>query len=191
MTAERGDIEIEGVRHPGLIFPVSTEGVPGARLGQVVTSVVLVALGLLSIFFLVTAGPRSDAVAIIGRVIWILGAVFFFGLLVVLWITWRTPNWTAIVGEGIYSKSALGQVLVPWATITATGEHPFGGIRYLGVRTSSPARLSRLARLFRPMNRKMGGWDYSYALSLMKDADEFERVVERCVHEPAERSRIV
>jgi hypothetical protein len=191
MTAERGEVEVEGSRYPGMIFPISTAGVPGARLGQVVTSAVLVALGLLSIFFLVTTGSRSDAVAVIGRVIWILGAVFFFGLLVVLWISWLTPASVAILQEGIYSKDLSARMLIRWETITATGERTYGGVRYLGVRTSSPPRSSRLARMFRPMNRKFGGWDYSYALSLMKDSEEFKRLVERCVQDPAERSRVV
>jgi hypothetical protein len=190
MTAGRGEVEIEGVRHPGLIFRISTEGVPGARLGQIVTSVVLLVLGLVSIIFLVTAGPRTDVVAMVGRVVWILGAVFFFGLLVVLVISWRTSTSVALVADGIYSKTALGQMLIPWATITATGERTFGGVRYFGVRTSSPPRLSRVARLFRPLNRKVGGWDYSYPLSLMNDADEFKRVIERCLQDPSERSLI-
>jgi hypothetical protein len=191
MTAERSEIEIDGIGGPGLIFRMSTEGVPGARLGQVVTSVVLAALGVASIFFLVTAGPRTDTVAVVARVVWVLGAAFFFGLLATLWVSWRSSTWVALLAGGIYAKAAMGQMLVTWETITATGEHTFAGVRYLGVRTNSPARLSRFARVFRPMNRKVGGWDYSYALSLMKGADEFVRTVSRCVKDPAERSKIV
>jgi len=191
MMPERGEVEIEGVRHPGLIFRVSTEGVPGARLGQIVASAVLLLLGLVSVIFLLTAGPRTDVVALIGRVVWILGSVFFFGLFVVLLVSWRTSTSVALVADGIYSKTALGQMLIPWPTIIATGERTFGGVRYFGVRTSSPPRLSRVARLLRPMNRKVGGWDYSYPLSMMNAPDEFERVVERCLRDPSERSRIV
>ncbi len=82
-------------------------------------------------------------------------------------------------------------MLVPWDTITATGEYRFAGCRYLGVRTSGHPRVgARWTRVFRPMNRKVAGWDLTYALFVMRGAAEFERLVQLCLADPAERSRI-
>jgi hypothetical protein len=118
--------------------------------------------------------------------------VLFVGLAIWLIRGWRQPGHVALLREGIYSRSALGWLLVPWETISNTGTHKFGGLESLGVRTKVPPRIgSRLIKVTRRLNRTFTGWDFAYPLLVISGGADFRRIVERCVADPAERTKVV
>src|SRR5256885_1408500 len=181
----RGEVDLGGRRLPALLFPVDTSGIRGVRLSRALAMAVLIFFGSLFVWFLLTASPRSDAFAFVARTIWIVGALFFAAILVFLILSWRKAILIALVPEGIYSVDATGTTLVPWDTITATGDYVFAGCRYLGIRTSvHPRKGARWTRFIGPMNRKLAGWHLTYPLFVMRGAVEFERLVQLCVADP-------
>ena len=187
----RGEVDLEGKRLSALLFPIDTSRIRGLRLSRALIVALLIFFGSLPVWFLLTASPRSDAFAFVARTIWIVGVLFFAAILVLLVVSWRKAMLIALVPEGIYSEDASGKTLVPWDTITATGDYVFAGCRYLGIRTSAhPRKGARWTRFIRPMNRKLAGWHLTYPLFVMRGAVEFERLVQLCVADPAERSRL-
>ena len=118
---EHGKIEIEGVDRPALIFRVTLDGIRAKRLGQAVWLVPLLAFSLLYVFLLVRIGTRTDLVAQILRIFVLAMQVVFIGGAVWLVRSWRNPGVVALLREGIYSRSGLGPLLVPWETIGKVG----------------------------------------------------------------------
>ncbi len=188
---EHGKIEIEGVDRPALIFRVTLDGIRAKRLGQAVWLVPLLAFSLLYVFLLVRIGTRTDLVAQILRIFVLAMQVVFVGGAVWLVRSWRNPGVVALLREGIYSRSGLGPLLVPWETIGKVGMHKSLGVASPAIRTNAgPRHGTFLLKASRPLNRLLTGWDFTYPLVVIRGSAEFERLVHSCLADPAERSRI-
>ena len=186
-------MEIEGVPQAALIFPMTLKGLRRTRLGQAVWLVALLVLAVVYVILLIRIGTRTDTVAQILRVFGLSMEVGFVGLAVWLIRSWQRPDFVALLREGIYSRSGLGPLLVPWAAIASVGLRSYGGrVVGLGIRVRGRLRLGPpLITFWRPFNRRLAGWDFIYPLTVMRSSAEFQRIVERCMADPAERSRII
>ena len=191
-SLERGEIEIEGVRRSALIFRLTLDGMRAKRLGQAIWLVPLLVFAVVYVILLIRIGTRTDVVGHILRIFVLSMEVVFIGVAIWLVRGWRKPGYVALLREGIYSRSSLGWLLVPWETISNTGTHKFGGLESLGVRTRVPPRIgSRLVKVTRRLNRGFTGWDFAYPLLVISGGADFRRIVESCVADPAERTKVI
>jgi len=188
---ERGAVEIDGVARPALIFPLTLEGIRRKRLSQAIWFVPLLAFIVIYAVLLIRIGTRTDTTSHILRVFVIAMEGLFIAIAVWLIRSWRKPGFVALLREGVYSRSGIGPVLVPWETITKAGVHKLAGVLSLGLLTNTTPRHGPFwLRANRPIQRRLTGWDFSYPLVVIRGAAEFERLVRSCVADPAERSRI-
>jgi hypothetical protein len=189
---ERGTVEIDGVPRPALIFPLTLDGVRRKRLGQAIWLIPLLAFSVVYVVLLLRIGTRTDTTSHILRIFVLAMEGLFIAIAVWLIRTWRKPGFVALLREGVYSRSGIGPVLVPWETITLTGVHKLAGVLSLGLRTNTTPRHGPFwMRANRPLQRRLTGWDFSYPLAVIRGGVEFERVVQLCVAEPTARSGIV
>jgi hypothetical protein len=189
---ERGSVEIDGVPRPALIFPLTLDGLRGRRLGQAIWFVPLIAFIVIYLFLLIRIGTRTDTTSHILRIFVLAMEGLFIGIAVWLVRNWRKPGFVALLREGVYSRTGIGPVLVPWETITKTGVHKLAGIVSLGLCTNATPRHAPFwMGANRPLQRRLSGWDFSYPLPVIRGAGEFERAVQLCVADPTARSTIV
>ena len=94
---------------------------------------------------------------------------------------------TSNVGSALAAKPGVG--------FTARGEaFDADRMRELVEKSFRPEFVNRIDRpivVFRPFNRRLAGWDFVYPLSAARGGTAFQRIVERCVADPQERSRII
>jgi hypothetical protein len=189
---EHGTVEIDGVPRPALIFPLTLDGFRRKRLGQAIWLGPLLAFSLIYVVLLIRIGTRTDTVGHILRIFVLAMEGLFIAIAVWLIRTWRKPGFVALLREGVYSRSGIGRVLVPWETITKTGVHKLAGVVSLGLCTNSTPRHGPFwLGANRPLQRRLTGWEFSYPLAAIRGAGEFERVVHQCLADPTARSRIV
>ena len=189
---EQGSVEIDGVPRPALIFPMTLDGLRGKRLGQAIWFVPLIAFAVIYVVLLIRIGTRTDATSQILRVFVIAMEVLFIAIAVWLVRNWRKPGFVALLREGVYSRTGIGPVLVPWETITKAGMHKLAGVSSLGLCTNTTPRHAPFwMRANRPLQRRLSGWDFSYPLLVIRGGLEFERRVQLCVADPTARSTIV
>ena len=189
---ERGTVEIEGVARPALIFPLTLDGMKRKRLGQAIWLIPLIAFIVIYVVLLIRIGTRTDTTSQILR-IFVLGMEGLF-IAIAVWLirTWRRPGFVALLREGVYSRTGIGPVLVPWETITKAGVHKLAGVASLGLCTNAtPPHAPFWMGVNRSLQRRISGWDFSYPLPVIRAAAEFERVVQLCVADPTARSSIV
>lgn len=188
---EHGTVQIDGVPRPALIFPLTLDGMRRKRLGQAIWLVPILAFSIIYLVLLIRIGTRTDATGHILR-IFVLGMQgVFIALAVWLIRTWRRPGFVALLREGVYSRSGIGAVLVPWETITKAGVHKLAGVVSLGLCTNATPRHGPFwMGANRPLQRRLTGWEFSYPLVVIRGSAEFERLVHSCLADPAERSRI-
>jgi len=106
--------------------------------------------------------------------------------------TYRKPGFVALLREGVYSRTGIGPVFVPWDTITKAGIHKYAGVVSLALRTNTTPRHAPFwMAANRPLQRRLTGWDFSYPLMVIRGGAEFERVVQLCVGDPLERAKVV
>ena len=189
---EQGAVEIDGARHPALIFPLTLDGLRRKRLSQAVWFVPLVVFAVIYLILLIRIGTYTDATSNILRIFVLAMEGLFIAIGVWLVRAWRKPGFVALLRVGVYSRSAIGPVLVPWETITKAGIHKLAGVLSLGLCTNTTPRHAPFwMRANRPLQRRFTGWDFSYPLPVIRGGGEFERVVQLCVADPAARSGIV
>jgi hypothetical protein len=188
---EHGTVQIDGVPRPALIFPLTLDGMRRKRLGQAIWLAPILAFSVIYLVLLLRIGTRTDATGHILR-IFVLGMQgVFIALAVWLIRTWRRPGFVALLREGVYSRSGIGAVLVPWETITKAGVHKLAGVVSLGLCTNATPRHGPFwMGANRPLQRRLTGWEFSYPLVVIRGSAEFERLVHSCLADPAERSRI-
>ena len=188
---ENGTVQIDGVPRPALIFPLTLDGLRRKRLSQAIWFVPLLAFAVIYVVLLIRIGTRTDATSNILRIFVLAMEGLFIAIGVWLVLTWRKPGFVALLREGVYSRSGIGPVLVPWETITKAGMHKLAGVPSLGLCTNATPRHAPFwMRANRPLQRRLSGWDFSYPLVVIRGSAEFERLVHSCVANPAERSRI-
>ena len=189
---ERGAVEIDGARHAALIFPLTLDGLRRKRLSQAVWFVPLVVFAVIYLVLLVRIGTYTDATSNILRIFVLAMEGVFIAIGVWLIRTYRKPGFVALLREGVYSRTGIGPVFVPWETITKAGMHKLGGIVSFGLCTSTmPRHAPFWMRANRPLQRRLSGWDFSYPLPVIRGAAEFERVVTLCVADPTARTGVV
>ena len=188
---EHGTVQIDGVPRPALIFPLTLDGLRRKNLGLAIWFVHLIAFAVIYLILLIRIGTYTDATSNVLRIFVLAMEGVFIAIGVWLIRTWRKPGFVALLREGVYSRSGIGPVLVPWESITKAGMHKLAGVPSLGLRTNTTPRHAPFwMRANRPLQRRLSGWDFSYPLLVIRGAAEFERVVQLCVADPAERSRI-
>ena len=188
---EHGTVQIDGVPRPALIFPLTLDGLRRKRLGQAIWFVPLIAFAVIYVILLIRIGTRTDATSNVLRIFVLAMEGLFIAIAVWLIRGWRKPGFVALLREGVYSRSGIGPVLVPWETITKAGMHRFAGVVSLALRTNTTPRHAPFwMRANRPLQRRLTGWDFSYPLVVIRGSAEFERLVHSCLVDPAERSRI-
>ena len=188
---EHGTVQIDGVPRPALIFPLTLDGLRRKNLGLAIWFVPLIAFAVIYLILLIRIGTYTDATSNVLRIFVLAMEGVFIAIGVWLIRTWRKPGFVALLREGVYSRSGIGPVLVPWESITKAGMHKLAGVPSLGLRTNTTPRHAPFwMRANRPLQRRLSGWDFSYPLLVIRGAAEFERVVQLCVADPAERSRI-
>jgi len=188
---EHGTVQIDGVPRPALIFPLTLDGMRRKRLGQAIWLVPLLAFSLVYLVLLIRIGTRTDVIGHILRIFVLAMEGVFIAFAVWLIRRWRKPGIVALLREGVYSRTGIGPVLVPWETITKTGVHKLAGVASLGLNTNATPRHGPWwLGVNRPLQRRLTGWEFSYPLVVIRGAAEFERAVQLCVADPAERSRI-
>lgn len=164
----RGAVTLAGGRRPALIFPVTVIRDRRSLLTQIALAVLFLALAAWTFGFLLSTTSRSDTFAAVARPIMLGGGVFFLILFVLQLVGMRRPGTVAI------------------------RDHTFAGCLYLGVRTNAPALTTpRWLRMFRPMNRRIAGWDLTFAVFAMADPSEFKRIVSGCVDGPSTRMALL
>lgn len=189
---DRGAVEIDRVTRPALIFPLTLEGLRRKRLGQAIWLVPLVAFSVIYVILLIRIGTRTDATSNILRIFVLAMEGVFIAIGVWVIRTWRAPGFVALLREGVYSRSGIGPVLVPWETITKVAVHKLAGVVSLGLCTNTTPRHGPFwLGANRPLQRRLTGWEFSYPLAVIRGGAEFERVVQLCVADPTARSRIV
>ncbi len=189
---EHGAVEIDGARHAALIFPLTLDGLRRKRLSQAVWFVPLVVFAVIYLILLIRIGTYTDATSNILRIFVLAMEGLFISIGVWLVRAWRKPGFVALLRVGVYSRSAIGPVLVPWETITKTGMHKLAGVPSLGLCTNTTPRHAPFwMSLNRPLQRRLSGWDFSYPLPVIRGAAEFERVVTLCVADPTARTGII
>ena len=189
---EHGTVEIDGAPRPALIFRLTLDGLRRKRLGLAIWFVPLIAFGLIYAFLLIRIGTYTDLTSQILRIFVLAMEGLFIAIGVWLVRAWRRPGFVALLREGVYSRSGIGPVLVPWETITKAGTHKLAGVLSLGLCTNTTPRHAPFwMRANRPLQRRLSGWDFSYPLVVIRGAAEFERVVHLCVADPTARSGIV
>ena len=179
------------MRRPALLFPLTLDGMRRKRLGQAIWLAPLVIFAVIYVILLVRIGTRTDLIGNILRIFVLAGEALFIGLAVWLVRGWRKPGHIALLHEGIYSRSSLGWLLVPWETIDRSATRSIGGLESVGIRTTVSPRGSRLIKVTRPLNRLLTGWDFTYPLVVISGGSDFRRIVERCIADPLERTRVV
>ena len=185
-------MKIDGVERPALIFPLTLEGVRRRRLGQAFWLVPLIAFALIYVFLLFRIGTRTDTTSNVLRIFVLAMEGLFIAIAVWLVRSWRKPGFVALLREGVYSRTGIGPVFVPWETITKAGIHKLAGVQSLGLCTNrSPRHAPFWMKANLPLQRKLTGWDLSYPLVVIRGGVSFERAVQLCVADPAARSTIV
>jgi len=170
---------------PALIFPLTIGRTRRARLGQAAWTAVFGIVVIALIAALIDTFRRADAVAVVVRVVYLAAAIFFLLLFLGQLMGMRRLGNVALLAEGIYWRAAVGYLFVPWSSVAATGEHSFAGCLYLGIRVQRPAEVRPAwARFFRPLNRRLAGWDHTFPLSFMEGSGQFRHLVERRVADP-------
>lgn len=188
----RGAAVLDGVSKPALMFPLTIGRTRRARLGQAAWAALFALIVIALITAFIWSFRRVDTVAVVGRVIWASAAVFVSLLLLGQLLGMRRLGNVALLAEGIYWRGVVGSLFVPWGSIAATGPHSFAGCKYLGIRVQRPAEVRpRWARFFRPLNRKLAGWDHTFPLSFMEAAGQFQQLVEQRVADPEVGARVV
>src|SRR5437867_1667508 len=186
-----GTVQIDGVPRPALIFPLTLDGIRRKNLGLAIWFVPLVAFAVIYLILLIRIGTYTDATSNILRIFVLAMEGLFIAIGVWLIRTFRKPGFVALLREGVYSRSGIGPMLVPWETITKAGMHKLAGVASLGLCTNTTPRLAPFwMRANRPLQRRLSGWDFSYPLVVIRGSAEFERLVHSCLADPAERSRI-
>jgi hypothetical protein len=189
---EHGTVQIDGVTRPALIFPLTLDGVRRKRLGLAIWFVPLIAFAVIYLFLLIRIGTYTDATSNILRIFVLAMEGVFIAIAVWLIRTYRKPGFVALLREGVYSRTGIGPVLVPWQTITKAGLHKLAGVPSLGLRTSATPRHGPFwLGANRPLQRRLTGWDFSYPLLVIRGGGEFERLVQLGVADPTARSGIV
>jgi hypothetical protein len=191
-TSHRGAAVLNGVSKPALIFPLTMGRTRRARLGQAVWTVVFAVIVMALIAAFIGTFRRADAVAVVVRVIYALAATFFFLLFLGQVFGMRSPGNVALLAEGIYWRGVVGSLFLPWDSVAATGPHSFAGCLYLGIRVKQPAEVQpKWLGFFRPLNRKLAGWDHTFPLSFMNGSEEFRQLVEGRVADPKVGARVL
>jgi hypothetical protein len=191
-TPLHGATVLDGVSRPALIFPLTIGRTGRARLGQAAWTVLfgVIVIALIAAFIL--SLRRADTVAVVFRVIYASAAAFFLLLFLGQLAGMRRLGNVALLAEGIHWRGVVGSLFVPWDSIAATGPHSFAGCLYLGIRVQRPAQVRPpWARFFRPLNRKLAGWDHTFPLSFMEASERFRQLVERRVSDPETGARVV
>jgi len=189
---ERGTVEIDGLPRPALIFPLTLDGIRRKRLSQAIWLVPLLAFAVIYVVLLFRIGTRNDATGNILRIFVVGMEGLFIAIAVWLIRNWRKPGFVALLREGVYSRTGIGPVFVPWETITKAGVHKLAGVLSLGLCTNATPRHGPFwLGANRPLQRRLSGWDFSYPLPVIRGGMEFERVVQLCVADPTARSRIL
>ncbi len=190
MTEEplRGVAILDGVSKPALIFPLTIGHTRRARLGQAAWAVLFAVIVIALIVAFFSTFRRTDTVAVVVRAVFASAAAFFLLLFLGQVAGIRRLGNVALLDEGIYWRGVVGSLFVPWDSIAATGPHSFAGCLYLGIRVQRPAEVRPAwARVFRPLNRKLAGWDHTFPLSFMEASARFQQLVERRVADPEAR----
>jgi hypothetical protein len=191
-AARHGEAVLDGVSRPALIFPLTVGRTRGEHLGQIVWTAVFAVLLVATIAAFIDSLRRSDTVAVVGRVIYTAAAITFFLLFLAQVIGMRRPGNVALLTEGIYWRGVAGSLFVPWDSVASTGPHSFAGYLYLGIRVQRPAEVHpSWLGIFRPLNRKLAGWDHTFPLSFMEGSVEFRQLVEQRVADPEVGARAV
>jgi hypothetical protein len=189
---EHGTVEIDGLPRPALIFPLTLDGMRRKRLGQAFWLVPLLAFMLIYVVLLIRIGTYTDATSNLLRIFVLAMEGLFIAIAVWLIRSWRKPGFVALLREGLYSRSGIGPVLIPWETISEAGVHKLAGVLSLGLRTNATPRHAPFwMGANRPLQRRLTGWDFSYPLVVIRGAGEFERAVQLCVADPTARSTII
>jgi hypothetical protein len=189
---EHGTVQIDGVPRPALIFPLTLDGIRRKNLGLAIWFVPLIAFAVIYVVLLIRIGTYTDATSNVLRIFVLAMEGLFIAIGVWLIRTWRKPGFVALLREGVYSRSGIGPVLVPWESITKAGMHKLAGVPSLGLCTNATPRHAPFwMRANRPLQRRLSGWDFSYPLLVIRGAAEFERVVQLCVADPTARSGLV
>jgi len=189
---EHGAVEIDGARHAALIFPLTLDGLRRKRLSQAVWFVPLMVFALIYLLLLIRIGTYTDTTSNILRIFVLAMEGLFISIGVWLVRAWRKPGFVALLRAGVYSRSAIGPVLVPWETITKAGTHKLAGVLSLGLCTNTTPRHAPFwMRANRPFQRRFTGWDFTYPLPVIRGGGEFERVVQLCVADPTARTGII
>jgi len=189
---EHGTVQIDGVPRSALIFPLTLDGLRRKRLGLAIWFVPLIAFGLIYAFLLLRIGTYPDTTSQILRIFVLAMEGLFIAIAVWLIRTYRKPGFVALLREGVYSRTGIGPVFVPWDTITKAGIHKYAGVVSLALRTNTTPRHAPFwMAANRPLQRRLTGWDFSYPLMVIRGGAEFERVVQLCVGDPLERAKVV
>ena len=162
---EHGTVQIDGISRAALIFPLTLDGLRRKRLGQAIWLVPIFAFSVIYLVLLIRIGTRTDATGQILRVFVIAMEGVFIAFAVWLIRNWRKPGFVALLREGVYSRTGIGPVLVPWETITKAGMHKFAGVVSLGLCTNATPRHGPFwMGANRPLQRRLTGWEFSYPL---------------------------
>lgn len=189
---DRGTVKIDGVSRPALIFPLALEGIRRKRLGQAFWLVPLLVFSVIYVVLLIRIGTRTDPTSNILRIFVLAMEGVFIAIAVWLIRSWRKPGFVALLREGVYSRTGIGPVFVPWETITKAGVHKLAGVLSLGLCTSTTPRHAPFwMKANLPLQRKLTGWDLSYPLVVIRGAGDFERSVQLCIADPSARSTII
>src|SRR5437773_11312318 len=125
---EHGTVQIDGVPRAALIFPLTLDGLRRKRLGQAIWLVPLIAFAVIYVVLLIRIGTRADTISQILRIFVIAMEGLFIAIAVWLVRNWHKPGFVALLREGVYSRTGIGPVLVPWETITKAGMHKLAGV---------------------------------------------------------------
>jgi hypothetical protein len=189
---EHGTVQIDGIPRPALIFPLTLDGLQRKNLGLAIWFVPLIAFGVIYLILLIRLGTYTDATSNVLRIFVLAMEGLFIAIGVWLIRTYRKPGFVALLREGVYSRTGIGPVFVPWETITKTGVHKLAGVPSLGLCTNTTPRHAPFwMRANRPLQRRLSGWDFSYPLLVIRGGGEFERLVQLGVADPTVRSGIV
>jgi len=189
---EHGTVQIDGVPRPALIFPLTLDGLRRKNLGLAIWFVPLIAFAVIYLILLIRIGTYTDATSNVLRIFVLAMEGVFIAIAVWLIRTYRKPGFVALLREGVYSRTGIGPVLVPWQTITKAGTHKLAGVPSLGLCTSATPRHGPFwLGANRPIQRRLTGWDFSYPLLVIRGGREFERLVQLGIADPTARSGIV
>ena len=181
----RGATVLDGISKPALIFPLTIGRTRRARLAQAAWTALFAVIVIALTAAFLSSFRRADTVAVVVRVVFALAAAFFFLLFLGQLLGMRRLGNVALLAEGIYWRGVVGSLFVPWDSIATTGPHSFAGCSYLGIRVQRPAEVRPLwAQFFRPLNRKLAGWDHTFPLSFMAASEKFRQLVEQRVADP-------